>query len=161
MDNNKSKEAEKRRRDGEVIAQRLGMSLNSELFSIAILFDNLRQSKMNADSLNSINYIFNSFAGVDISIFTHDLDQPCVFVLAPIFDVRFIFSWDFPVIVTSTSTLRTALSGRSKKIYAYSYNSIEGDVNNPRVKKISSETIKDFNLVEIIKFIVGDLKEKK
>lgn len=96
--NNKSKEAEKRKRDGEANLNRLGLSLNSELFSIAILFDNVKKTQMNIDSLNSINYIFNNFAGVDTSIFTHDLDEPCIFVLAPILDLRFIFSWSSPLI---------------------------------------------------------------
>jgi hypothetical protein len=158
---NKKKEAEKRKRDGEILFQRLGMSLDSELFSTAILFDNLGKSQMNIDSFNNINYIFNNFAGVDVSIFTHDLDQPCIFVLAPILDIRFICSWTSPLIVTSNSTLQSALNSRSKNIYIYSYNSVEGWSHDPRVKLINSEVIKSFNLVEIIKFIVEDMKNEK
>jgi len=151
--NDKSKEAEKRKRDGEINLQRLGLSLNSELLSVGIIFDNLLKSDININLLNGINHVFNNFAGVDINVFVHNLGECCIFLLSPILDLKYMFSWTYPLIVTSASTLQSALNSKSKNIYCcFLYNGID----DPRVRFCDK-----LDLVEIIKAIVGDLKIEK
>jgi hypothetical protein len=75
-------------------------------------------------------------------------------MLAPILDLKYMFSWTYPLIVTSTSTLQSALNSKSKNIYCcFAYNEIE---KNTRIKVLDN-----FNLVEIIKVIVKDLQNEK
>lgn len=159
--NNKSKEAEKRRREGESIFNKLGLSLNSELISIGLIFDNLLNSPINLLAFNNINLIFNNFPGVDLSIFTHNLTEPCVFVLAPILGLHFISSWTSPLIVFSGSTLKTAINSKSPKIYYYDWYNTTEEMVDQRVKIINKETIDNFDLVKLIKIIVEDLKNEK
>lgn len=150
----KKKLAEKRKRDGEANLNKIGLSLDSELFSVGIIFDNLLKSDINENLLNGANVIFNNFVGVDLNIFSHSMDQCCVFLLAPILDLKYIFSWTYPLVVVNESTLQTALNSKSPNIYcAFPYNNTEGNI---RVKVLNS-----LNLVEIIKVIVEDLKNEK
>ena len=93
MDNkNKHKEAEKRKRDGESNLNKLGLSLSSELLSIGIILENLLKSPINENLLNGANLIFNNFIGVDLNVFAHTLGECCVFLLAPILDLKYLHS---------------------------------------------------------------------
>lgn len=150
----KKKQAENRKREGEANLNKLGLSLNSELISVGIIFENLLKSDININLLNGVNHIFNNFVGVDINIFSHNMGECCTFLLAPILDLKYIHSWTYPLIVTSDSTLQSALNSKSKNIYCcFAYNDAE---KNERIKVLDN-----FNLVEIIKLIVGDLKVEK
>jgi len=153
----KKKQAENRKREAEANLNKLGLSLNSDLISIGIIFENLLKSDINIAGLNSVNLIFNCFLGVDINVFAHDLGPSCIFLLAPVLDLKYIFSWDCPLIATNKSTLQTALNSKSKNIYYYNwYNTIE-EINDPRIKIINRETIDNFDLVKIIKMINEDM----
>jgi len=159
--NDKNKEAEKRKREGENNLNKLGLSLNSELLSVGLIFDNLLNSQINLAALNNINFIFNNFPGIDLSIFTHNLTEPCIFVLAPILGLHFIFSWTSPLIVTNSSTLKTAINSKSKNIYYYNWYNTTEDITDKRIKIINKEMVDNFDLVKLIKIIVEDLKNEK
>ena len=157
----KKKQAENRKKEGEANLNKLGLSLNSELFSVGIIFNDLLKSDININLLNGINLVFNNFVGVDINVFAHNMGECCTFLLAPILDLKYIHSWTYPLIVTSASTLKTALNSKSKNIYYYNwYNTIE-EIADQRVKIINKETVDNFDLVKLIKIIVGDLKNEK
>lgn len=154
MNHNKNKrnEADKRKREGEYNLSKLGLSLSSELLSLGIILENLLKSPINEDILNGVNYIFNNFVGVDLNVFAHNMGECCIFLLSPILDLKYLQSWTYPLIVTSTSTLKTAISSKSQNIYCcFKYNEMEKD---SRIKVVDSS-----NLVEIIKVIVEDLKK--
>jgi len=157
--NDKNKEAERRKRGGENNLNKLGLSLNSELISIGLIFDNLLNSQINLAALNNINFIFNNFPGIDLSIFTHNLTEPCIFVLAPILGLHFISSWTSPLIVISDSTLKTAINSKSKNIYYYNWYNITENIVDKRIKIINKEMVDNFDLVKLIKIIVEDLKK--
>lgn len=163
MNNNKdkSKEAEKRKREGESNLNKLGLSLNSELLAVGIIFDHLLNSPINLLAFNNINLIFNNFPGIDLSIFTHNLTEPCVFVLAPILGLHFISSWVSPLISISPSTLQTAINSKSKNLYYYDWYNTTEEITDQRVKIINKDTVDNFDLVKLIKIIVGDLKNEK
>jgi hypothetical protein len=153
----KKKQAEKRKKEGENNLNKLGLSLDSDLISIGIIFDNLLKSDLNMAGLNSVNAIFNGFVGVDLNIFSHNMGECCVFLLAPLLDLKYIFNWIYPLIAISRSTLQTALNSRSQNIYYYDWYNNEKGIDDPRIKIINRNTIDNFDLVKIIKIINEDI----
>jgi len=151
----KKKQAENRKREAEANLNKLGLSLNSDLISIGIIFENLLKSDINVNLLNGINTVFNNFVGVDINVFAHNLGECFIFLLAPLLDLKYIHSWTYPLIAVNKSTLQTALSSRSKVIYCFTYNEIE-KIDDSRVRYFDK-----LDLIEIIKLMVGDLKVEK
>jgi hypothetical protein len=151
----KKKESEKRKREGEANLNKLGLSLNSDLIAVGVIFENLLKSDINLSLLNGVNQIFDGWIGVDINVFAHNLTEPCVFLLAPLLDLKYIHSWTYPLIAVNKSTLQTALSSRSKVIYCFTYNEIE-KIDDSRVRYFDK-----LDLIEIIKLMVGDLKVEK
>ena len=146
----KKKESEKRKREGEANLNKLGLSLNSDLIAVGVIFENLLKSDINLSLLNGVNQIFDGWIGVDINVFAHNLTEPCVFLLAPLLDLKYIHSWTYPLIVVNKSTLQTALSSKSQNIYcSSSYN-----IDDKRIKLFEK-----LDLVEIIKLVVKDLKK--
>lgn len=183
-DNNKrAKEAIKNKVLSEEILSSIGLNLSDELLSVGVIFDNLEKSSINLCLISSINKIFEDFAGISISVFTHKLTGPCVLLFSPILELKFLFGWTDPLVCVSASTAKSALNTRAR--FIYNLVSCEVDekyikenseilynnrVTNILIKPEQEEFFKDskiikiydrFDFNKIIKYIVGDLKNGK
>jgi len=151
----------------------LGMEINEDLLCIGVVLKNLSMSELNRQCFTSINDICKNCCGVDFCIIPHDFDVSPL-LLCPVIDPRILKQWTYPIVSTSVSTTKTALSSKSDHIYFYilDVEHIPEDiVNNKRVTLIASnaniadsfkiEIIENFDMKKFVSLINKDLKNEE
>lgn len=175
INNIKKKEAFKRKESASLSLANMGMSLSSNLLCIGIILKDFS----NTELINQINKICLEYVGIDFAFFLHN-NFINNFSMCPVFDLRSLIQWDYPLITTDLSTTITALSSKSNNIYFY-MKDIEtipqNIIDNKKIKFITKnsnmagvimknlgikemEIIENLNMMEIIQLINKDLKNE-
>lgn len=171
----KKKEAFKRKESASLSLSNMGMSLSSNLLCIGIILKDFSDAEL----INQVNKICLEYVGIDFAFFLHN-NFINNFSMCPVFDLRSLIQWDYPLITTDLSTTITALSSKSNNIYIYmkdietiskkiidnkrikfitkNNNIAEIIIKNSGIKEI--EVVDNLNMVEIIKLINKDLKNE-
>jgi hypothetical protein len=184
--NKKHKEAIRRKREAESTVSNLGLSINDNLQSIGIALEHIGLSQLSFCVLRNIHSINQKYIGLDINVFIQKIMPEVTEVSCPIFGIKDIFKWNYPIITTSMLTTIDALNSYSKFIYFYAFDLDFMDIENLQTSiinkcfcdervtvitrsKIYKEIIEkefgikthqnilsDFNIIEMVKIIFGD-----
>jgi len=170
--NIKASEAVKNKTKEEERLLNLGLSLNDDLFSLGIILDDLGLSQINYFCFDNINRICKAYSGIDFHVFSHEMGTQLGIPLCPIFNISEVTSYEYPLIATSLSTLKTAISSKSKNIYFYMFdldpeiefinkNNIKTILRHKNFEEVVNDNlgiVEAFNLESIIKIILEDIK---
>jgi hypothetical protein len=117
--NLKHAESIRRKREVENKLEEIGLSIDDDFVSIAVVFYELSLSQKTFYALNRINLVSSEFSGINFSIFVQSTIHPCIPPKCAIFDIKHLIGWRGPIITTDTSTTIDALRSESNNIVYY------------------------------------------
>lgn len=120
--NARHREAVSRKTEAALEMSRLGLTLKDDIALVGFVFTHLDISHITYLGLMSINHVCQTYAGVDICVFSQHITNQCVNLLCPIFNMNDLMRWNnYPLITTSIGTTIAALASNASAIYYYAF----------------------------------------
>ncbi len=171
INNIKKKKAIKRKNDSLLKLNNFDLKLDDNLLCIGVIIKDFS----NIEFINQINKICSEYIGVDFAFFLHN-NFVNNLSMCPIFDLRSLIQWNYPLITTDVSTTKTGMISKSNNIYFLmkdietipeeilqdkriklifkTQNMLDVVIKNPKIE--NGTVIDNFSIMEIIKLINKD-----
>jgi len=187
-ENIRCKEAIKQKIKSENEMNKLGLTLQSDLMAIGVIFEYLTISQNLYLGMMSINQFCQENVGVDFSMFYCHYSPPPIKLLCPLLGIQELNLWHHPVVTTSIKTCLEALDYNVPMVFFYvfdpdfigQYDIIPEDLQrafkDPRVRifvrhqdhkkmieqefgiQICNTIIPDFDVNAIVKLVAKETK---